>query len=161
MACQYQAADVAACIINMALDSGDYISNLQLQKLLYFCQCRSLQITGEKLFDDDIVAWQYGPVVKGVYYTYSYRGASNILESETTTIDNDTGKLRRITPLRGRALSLVEDIFEDFKGWSAWDLVSKSHRQSGAWDKVYNNGGDGYGYGDVIPESLMKAEPVL
>ena len=161
MARQYQAADVAACIINMALESGEYISNLQLQKLLYFCQCRSLQKTGIRLFSDNIVAWQYGPVVKDVYYAYSYRGASNILESDDTTIDNETGRLRKVARLTGEALSLVQDVFDTFKGWSAWELVRKSHRPGGAWDKVYNKDGEGLGYGDVIPDRLMRVESAL
>lgn len=161
MTCWYQAADVATHIINTAIRSGQRISNLQLQKLLYYCQCQYLQETGESLFDDDIVAWQYGPVVKDVYYAYSYRGASDILVSDTVVMDHVTGRVRAIRPLTGQALEVVDTVCNALRGLSAWSLVSKSHRPGGAWDKVYNNGGEGYGYGDVIPGRLMMLESVL
>lgn len=160
MATRYQAADVAACIINMALESGNNISNLQLQKILYFCQCRYIQQYHDRLFDDDIVAWQYGPVVRDVYYAYSYRGASWIMESETTTIDIGNGKPRSIRPLFGNALKVVREVYDDFCSSSAWDLVNRSHVRGGAWDRVYNSHGEASGYGNVIPRYLMESERV-
>lgn len=101
-----------------------------------------------------------GPVVKDVCYAYSYRGASDILESDTVTVDAKTGRMRNIIPLAGKALAVVSTVCNTFRGWSAWVLVCKSHRPDGAWYKVYNNGGDGLGYGHVIPDSLMEIEPV-
>ena len=43
------------------------MTNLRLQKILYFIQAFSLISTGHPLFKEDILAWQYGPVVKEVY----------------------------------------------------------------------------------------------
>ncbi|GHU69931.1 hypothetical protein FACS1894184_14690 [Clostridia bacterium] len=48
-------------------DTHDYMTNLRLQKLLFFAQGWSLVIRGVPLFDDPIEAWQYGPVVPTVY----------------------------------------------------------------------------------------------
>ena len=160
MATRYQAADVAACIINMAIESGNRISNLQLQKILYFCQCKYIQQYQDKLFDDDIVAWQYGPVVRDVYYAYSYRGASWITESDTTTIDKFSGKPRGIRSLSGDALKVVREVYDIFRGSSAWDLVNRSHVSGGAWDRVYNLHGKASGYGCVIPRDLMESERI-
>ena len=39
---------------------GEYISNLKLQKLLYYAQGCFLAVTGKPLFSDPIVAWQHG-----------------------------------------------------------------------------------------------------
>jgi uncharacterized phage-associated protein len=46
-------------------DIGDVISNLKLQKLLYYAQGFYLAIYGKALFEEDIVAWEHGPVVRG------------------------------------------------------------------------------------------------
>ena len=38
------------------------ITNLVLNKLVYFAQVESLRETGKPLFEDKIEAWSYGPV---------------------------------------------------------------------------------------------------
>ena len=49
--------------IMMDSDGAEYISNLKLQKLLYYAQGTFLAVTGFPLFDDAIEAWTHGPVV--------------------------------------------------------------------------------------------------
>lgn len=46
------------------------ISNLVLQKLLYFIQAYTLLNTGNPAFNNIMEAWTYGPVVPEVYYTF-------------------------------------------------------------------------------------------
>ena len=46
------------------------ISNLKLQKLLYYSQAWMLAIYGKPLFDDRIEAWVHGPVVPSVFRKY-------------------------------------------------------------------------------------------
>ncbi len=40
---------------------------MKLHKLLYYAAGWHLGFTGEPLFDEDIEAWQYGPVVPSIY----------------------------------------------------------------------------------------------
>lgn len=47
------------------------ITNLKLQKLLYYCQANTLLSSELPLFKNKIIAWKYGPVVKEVYEKYS------------------------------------------------------------------------------------------
>lgn len=152
---QYQAADVAACIIETAMSAGNPVSNLQLQKLLFFCQCDHLRKQGYPLFPDEIVAWQYGPVVKDVYSTYSYRGASPIRRAIRSI---SMGVRTPFTQLEGTALRIVENMTRKWLHRDPWDLVRESHRPGGAWDIVYNRGGEGMGYDDVISTDLMRLE---
>ena len=42
------------------------ITNLVLNKLVYFAQVESLRETGKPLFEDKIEAWPYGPVERNV-----------------------------------------------------------------------------------------------
>ncbi len=56
----------------------EYITNLKLQKLLYFVQAISLMVFGKKAFPEKIIAWPYGPVVKEVYQRYRQNHASEI-----------------------------------------------------------------------------------
>ena len=51
-------------------DAGDLISNMKLQKLLYYAQGYFLAIANEPLFHERIYAWTHGPVVPKVYHKY-------------------------------------------------------------------------------------------
>ena len=75
------AIDVAKNIINIYNAKVDglvcdyditpeYITNLKLQKLLYFVQAICLMVFGKKAFPEKILAWSYGPVINEVYQKY-------------------------------------------------------------------------------------------
>jgi uncharacterized phage-associated protein len=48
-------------------DAGDAISNMKLQKLLYYAQGFALAILGNPLFPEDFEKWTFGPVLPVVY----------------------------------------------------------------------------------------------
>ena len=61
-------ADLAAdYLVHLSQESGDPLTNLKLQKLLYYAQGWYLALFGKPLFDDRIEAWPHGPVVPRVY----------------------------------------------------------------------------------------------
>ena len=49
---------------------GITLTNLALNKLIYYAQGRHLVKTGNTLFDEPILAWRYGPVIQSVYYSF-------------------------------------------------------------------------------------------
>ena len=59
-------------------EAGDVISNLKLQKLVYYAQGFTLAVTGKPLFNEEIEAWQHGPVVPDLYHKYKDHGAYGI-----------------------------------------------------------------------------------
>ena len=71
----YSAVDVAKYIVSYSTQQGKSISNLKLQKMLYYLWVDYYKSTGRELYVDDICAWQFGPVVPDVYYEFcSYAG---------------------------------------------------------------------------------------
>lgn len=62
--------DVADYFIWLANDSGSFISNLKLQKLVYYAQAWYLAIYGQSLFDEDFEAWVHGPIIPSLYQKY-------------------------------------------------------------------------------------------
>lgn len=76
----YNVLDVACFIINKhnELYKNVGITNLRLQKILYFVQSEFLIITREKCFEEKIVAWPYGPVVIEAYEEFKKYGKDNI-----------------------------------------------------------------------------------
>lgn len=78
-----KAIQCAAFLVGHACENKKLISNLQLQKMLFFAQVDYMQKHDwNKLFDDEIRAWQYGPVIPYVYNAYSRYGGSPILRPE-------------------------------------------------------------------------------
>lgn len=62
---------IAKILINKCHILDREITNLKLQKLLYFAQGHYMQEhDGKPLFEDDFQAWAHGPVVPNVYDEY-------------------------------------------------------------------------------------------
>jgi len=60
----YEARQIADTIITLSRERGDlFITNLKLQKLLYYTQAWHLALTGAPFFGEPIEAWIHGPVV--------------------------------------------------------------------------------------------------
>lgn len=55
-------------------DSGDEITHLKLQKLIYYAQAWWIANKGEALFDEDMQAWTHGPVVPSIWQEYKNFG---------------------------------------------------------------------------------------
>ena len=64
---KYNALDLAKKIVNIAGDMGFSITSLQLQKVMYYVQGNYMKAFSEKAFEEDILCWDYGPVVESVW----------------------------------------------------------------------------------------------
>lgn len=64
------AAEIAATILVECTRRSIEVSNLKLQKLLYYSEAWSLALNNESLFGDPIEAWVHGPVVPSVFRAY-------------------------------------------------------------------------------------------
>ncbi len=62
------AFDVAKWLIayNNSQENADLLTDLKLQKLLYYAQGIAIKYTGKALFNENLVAWDLGPVVPEV-----------------------------------------------------------------------------------------------
>ena len=74
----YSAIDVANYVILQERLCGHLVSNLKLQKILYFIQATFLVERGMPCFFEEILAWSFGPVVYEVFYKYRIFGGSGI-----------------------------------------------------------------------------------
>lgn len=136
----YKVFDIADKIIAVSLSQaevGDVMTNLKLQKLLYYMQGFHLAVFDTPLFDEDIEAWQYGPVVPLVYHKYKDNGAGAITsENEPISLNNDEERL----------FNQVYKIYGDF---SAVGLMNLTHAER-PWKETP------VGVGNVISHDLMK-----
>ena len=115
----YKALDIANKIISKTdLEHGDTISNLKLQKMMYYQQCFHLAYFGTPLFDEDIVAWQYGPVVPSVYKEYkSFESNSISTSKEGISLSDDEEEL-------------FNNVYEEYNQFSAVALMKMTHEET-------------------------------
>ena len=92
----YKALDIAKKLIKLAdydtANGGDNLTNLRLQKLLYYEQGYHLAQFGTTLFDEEIEAWMYGLVVPSVYEYYHPNGSKPLPvpeDNELITMTDD------------------------------------------------------------------------
>ena len=105
------------------IDTEDYISNLKLQKLLYYCQGFILAITSKTLFTNNILAWEHGPVVKEVYDKYKINGAMGIIPADPPSPDYYDCITK--TELK----SIIDDVWDVYGQFSAWKLRNMTHEE--------------------------------
>jgi uncharacterized phage-associated protein len=138
----FDVVELSWFILKKCADNGTPISNLQLQKMLYFLQKINLEKKGIPLFNEKIRAWQFGPVVREAYYTFSAFSSLRIIPTEYNpnpkNIVLDDFLLDEITKRANQ---------------KPWDLVDETHQAGKAWDKIYKNG---KGNDKVIPLELIK-----
>ncbi|MDW0360808.1 DUF4065 domain-containing protein [Halomonas venusta] len=95
------------------------LSNLKLQKLLYYVQGFHAVLLKRPAFDDRIEAWMHGPVIPTVYHHYKDHGNAQIptiMPLEEVEIDEETAEL-------------VDEVFNVYAQHSAWHLRNLTHEE--------------------------------
>ena len=108
--------------------SDELISNLKLQKLLYYAQGCTLALTGSVLFGEEIQAWEHGPVVPVIYHKYKEYGRNGI-EPDTTF---------NIMEIDENTTEILENVYETFGQFSAWKLRDMTHEET-PWKETSKN----------------------
>lgn len=87
----YGATDVAREAVRLSIGSELWLSNLDLQRVLYIAWRTCYVESGERLFGEPFEAWSMGPVVPSAYYEYWTWMASPIFISKGPGVRIDEG----------------------------------------------------------------------
>lgn len=109
------AKKVAQYVIKFFHESEDLITNLKLQKLLYYIQGWHLGLYGKPLFEEDFQAWVHGPVQPVVYGEYK-RYRWNPISEDIPDIE-----------LPAEARSHIDEVLETYGVESAYMLERRTH----------------------------------
>lgn len=129
----YSAIDVARYIIWYCKRWKYSISNLKLQKILYFVQANFLVSVGTPCFEEEIEAWDFGPVVPEVYHEFKIFGSADIPKA----VCLNAGEM-----ILRKDKALINEIVEQCAKYPASVLVEITHRQAPwreAYEKYCNN----------------------
>ena len=115
-------------VTNYILDNVDNITNLRLQKLLFFCYGIYGCMYNEKLFSSKIYAWQYGPVITDVYHEFKNHGQSLI----TTRIniakeENDLNIPNLVEKKDNNYIQAIKITLLYYNRFDNYKLIEQSH----------------------------------
>lgn len=116
----YRAENVANYLIFLASQENqekerEGITNLKLQKVLYFAQAYYLAKLGKPIFSEKLEAWEYGPVVPEVYRKLKRNGSKPIISEEDKSTLAEEDK------------EILKKVWDSFGGYSASRLVDIVH----------------------------------
>lgn len=124
-------------------ENEDYMTNLRLNKLMYFAQACCLSMHGTPLFDEKIEAWDLGPVIPSIYRKYKHMEKRPI---ERTDPDFS------IKFFSDEELQLLSAVMVEYGKYSTSGLVNLSHIPGGAWEKARNRPGHVMNQADIIAD---------
>lgn len=135
----YNALDIAKYVINYCNEKQKPISNLKLQKILYFLWIDYFKATQQYLFSNEIYAWKFGPVVPDVYYEFCAYGGIPILRDFNIEISDSVKRI-------------INQTIEKYIMLTPYQLVEKTHKPNTAWYETVNK----VGLKEIIPFYLIK-----
>ncbi|OAV75233.1 putative phage-associated protein [Bacteroidales bacterium Barb7] len=119
----YSALDIAGKVLKRAAaipdtDSGELISNMKLQKLLYYLQGFHLAYFGKPLFEEEIEAWMYGPAVPSVYEHFKgYRNKGIEYTDDVISLSEEEE-------------ALFDEVYRIYGVYSAIGLMEMTHKET-------------------------------
>lgn len=115
-----------------AWESGDQITHLKIQKLLFYSQALFLANCEKELFEEDFQAWVHWPVLKSVYIEFKH-------ERPWAWINKDI----EVQDLKARVSEVSEDAWEDIFQylefiadeylWYTWFMLENMTHQEAPW----------------------------
>lgn len=127
MSAPYSSAAVANALLDIAREHNKNLSNLVLQKLVYFAHGWYLGIAHKPLVGEICQAWRYGPVFQELYQALRKYGAG-MVERNVATFDE--------VPKDSEDYKFLEVLFKEYGFSSANELIAITHNPGSPWEKA-------------------------
>ncbi|CAC9555079.1 hypothetical protein [uncultured Gammaproteobacteria bacterium] len=132
---------IANKFIDLAKD--EYLTNMQLQKMVYIAHGFNLALRGIKLYYEDTRAWDFGPVVPELYEELRKYGSNNVKDKIATSSDED---------LDDDSLEIVKAVYDHYKEYSGMQLSDLTHQDNTPWSKSWKSNK----YGVIPADDICK-----
>lgn len=135
---------VADFIILFFREKGENITNLKLQKLLYYTQAWHLAIHGRPMFEGNFQAWTHGPVNVSVYNRFSdyrWQPITEAIQGPNISQEEEAH---------------IQEVLESYGGFGAYELERLTHSER-PWKNARGDLPADSGSNRVISEEDMKA----
>ena len=141
--------DFADFIILRSKALNHPVTNLKLQKILYFLNAIYLVKHGEPLVDAVFEKWNYGPTIPAIYKEYRVNGGNNIIDIKTYPIlyfEDNYFKVKKhkfdLANIDQDAQDFINQYLPQLLRFDQFELVDYAKRET-QWhwqnDKNYSN----------------------
>ena len=164
----YSTKAVANYFLDLAEKEGELLTPMKLQKLVYFAHGWHLAIAGEPLLNEQVEAWQWGPVIRSLYHTFKEFGNQSISErathlsvkrgaefqftGTTPSIDGESSNAEDVEWTK----ELLERVWDVYKEFTAIQLSKMTHEAGSPWDKIYRQHDGNPPKGTDIPAEIIQ-----
>ena len=133
------------------------LTNLRLNKLLYFIHGWGLTSRPDGLVRNHFEAWRLGPVIKPVFETFKVFGEKQIL-GLAEHLDYASGQKRPVSfdEITPADIAIITSVFESYAHYTTGELVALSHEEGGPWHVVYTAWANDNRLSPRIPNELIR-----
>lgn len=126
MSAKYNLQLVTDYFISFSNETGELISNLKLQKLLYYAQAWHLGMIGQPLFEEDFQAWVHGPVIPESYHLYKHHAWRPLVRE-----DLSSGTFEQLEQqFDNESREIMTGVRDHYFSKGAYELEMLSHRET-------------------------------
>lgn len=134
---------VANFILDFCALRDRSVTNLTLQKTVYFCHVWQLVVMRQPLVKHSFEAWQHGPVLPYLYRDFKeYDSEQKPITTRAMQIDRVTGaKVKVGYEFNEETTALQEKVVDFYSQLSGGSLIELSHVKGGPWYQIWNHQG--------------------
>lgn len=154
----YPAIAVANFFLSRAQEEGKPVSQLKLQKLVYFAHGWHLAIKDEPLIEERIEAWEFGPVVHNIYRKAKKYGRDPIPEKLDGNLYPDSPEDAEIPTSDTSTRNLLNRVWESYKDYTAGQLSAMTHKSDWAWHQKWHEEGAKHRRHVAIPDEYIQKD---
>ncbi len=136
-------AVIANRFLALAKESGDSLTAMQLLKLVYIAHGWFLGLYGKPLIEDEVQAWQYGPVIPRLYNRIRRFKAAPV-EGPIAPVGTES--------LSSEEESIIRQVYDLYGSRTGPELSRMTHAAGTPWRLIYRHGC----FGTVIPNDLIE-----
>lgn len=127
-------------LLHVAHKHGKGLTPMHVLKLVYISHGWMLGLHQRPLFNENVEAWKYGPVVPCVYHKYKkFRG--DVIKSPGKDHENNMEGLKR---------HIIGEVFDGYVTYTGIQLSELTHQEESPWDTAWKGGMD------IIPNDLIQ-----
>jgi uncharacterized phage-associated protein len=134
----YEARKICNLLIARSYMHSFELTNLRLNKLLFFIHGWGLTSRPHGLIRNHFLAWKHGPVVRPVFDTFKIYGEGKIT-GPAKYFDYVCGEHRPVTydDISSDDADIIMRVFASYDHFTTRGLVEMSHAPGGPWHVVY------------------------
>lgn len=139
----HSSLSIANEFLRRAYDERRELTHMQLQKLVYLAHGWTLAVTGKDLIEEEIEAWEYGPVIRRLYDALRRYGSQAVTQlirwgDDLPYPSGNYGEAK--AELSNDEQALVDKVWETYRGYKAFQLSALTHADRTPWTNIYKPG---------------------